>query len=152
AAQRAGRRLPVLIDLDVGQRRTGITGIDGALALARAAAASPSLAYRGVQAYWGQLQGLTGNTAREAAVRDRSVCLSSVLNALAQAGLPPEIVTGGGTGTAAIDAGLGLFTEIQPGSYALMDGFYADERLWDGGAAPCETALSIRCHVIAMNI
>jgi len=151
AAHRAKKRLPVLVDLDVGQRRTGVTGIEDAVALARAAAASPSLAYRGVQAYWGQLQGLAGEVVRKAAVRDRSAWLSSVLDALKQAGLSPEIVTGGGTGTATIDAGLGLFTEIQPGSYALMDGFYADERLWDGGAAPGETALAVRCHVIAKN-
>jgi D-serine deaminase-like pyridoxal phosphate-dependent protein len=32
-----------------------------------------------------------------------------------------------------------------------MDGFYADDRLWDGGTAPGETALAVRCHVIAKN-
>jgi D-serine deaminase-like pyridoxal phosphate-dependent protein len=47
--------------------------------------------------------------------------LSKVLEALVDAGLPPPLVTGGGTGSHAIDAELGVLTEIQPGSYVFMD-------------------------------
>jgi 3-hydroxy-D-aspartate aldolase len=47
-----------------------------------------------------------------------------VVAALVSAGLPPAIVTGGGTGSHRIDAAMGLFTEIQPGSYLFMDSCY----------------------------
>jgi len=40
-------------------------------------------------------------------------------------GLPCEIVTGAGTGTFMPEATSGVYSEIQPGSYALMDSDYA---------------------------
>ena len=151
AASQCGKRLPVVIDIDVGQRRTGAPSIGEAVALARAAASSTSLHYRGIQAYWGQLQGIAGYAERAAAVRDRGAYLSAVLETLGREGLPPEIVTGGGTGTSHLDAELGLFTEMQPGSYAFMDNFYADPRLWREGSAPYDCALFVRCHVVSAN-
>ena len=38
----------------------------------------------------------------------------------------PRLVTGGGTGTHAIDAELGVLNELQVGSYVFMDRQYAD--------------------------
>ena len=37
------------------------------------------------------------------------------------ANIPCKVVTGGGTGTYPFEAASGVFTEVQPGSYALMD-------------------------------
>jgi 3-hydroxy-D-aspartate aldolase len=119
-----GRPLDCLVDLDVGLARTGRADAEAATALARRIAASPVLRYRGVQAYAGQIQHLHGGSERQraaAAVNDR---LAAMVAALAAAGLPPEIVSGSGTGTFAVDATGGVFTELQVGSYVFMDDDY----------------------------
>jgi D-serine deaminase-like pyridoxal phosphate-dependent protein len=52
--------------------------------------------------------------------------LRATLEALASAGHSPAVVTTAGTGTHALAlAAEGLATEVQPGSYALMDATYA---------------------------
>ena len=50
--------------------------------------------------------------------------IRELIAALKAEGLPPEIVTGGGTGTFDTDVTGGVFTEIQPGSYPFMDREY----------------------------
>jgi D-serine deaminase-like pyridoxal phosphate-dependent protein len=53
-------------------------------------------------------------------------------DAFAAAGLPCPVVTGGGSGTFPYEAASGVFTEVQPGSYVLMDADYA-RNLGDDG-------------------
>ena len=48
-----GVTLNVLVDIDVGNRRTGVAPEEPALALARAVVAQPSLRFRGLQGYAG---------------------------------------------------------------------------------------------------
>ena len=54
------------------------------------------------------------------------------------------VLTGGGTGSSAIDIGLHGLTELQPGSYVFMDCTYRRIR-WDRNCAPApfEAALSV---------
>lgn len=73
------------------------------------------------------------------------------ISALRAAGLSPSIVTGGGTGTAIIDAELGLFTELQPGSYLFMDSSYCRPVLWPEGQVPFENSLFVRANVVSVN-
>jgi 3-hydroxy-D-aspartate aldolase len=65
--------------------------------------------------------------------------------------LPPEIVTGGGTGTHLLDLEEGPFTEIQPGSYLFMDKQYGAVELAPGGSAPFRTSLTVATRVISAN-
>ena len=51
---------------------------------------------------------------------------------LERAGLPPPIVTGAGTGSFLEEAALGVHTEVQPGSYVLMDTDYGDNEADEG--------------------
>jgi len=75
-----------------------------------------------------------------------------MIAALTEAGGAPEIVTGGGTGTHRIDAELGLFTELQVGSYVFMDSEYlACDLTGDGQGSPFETALMIDARVVSAN-
>ena len=48
----ANRRLPVLVEVDVGQQRTGVVSPADAVALARQISASPHLEFRGILAFW----------------------------------------------------------------------------------------------------
>ncbi len=111
----------VLIDVNVGLPRCGVLPDEaGALAdLAR----RRGLAVRGVMGYEGHLMPLT-----DAAEQRERVAASMALLRRALDDVGGEVVSAGGTGTAAIhrglmDDGLGV-TEVQAGSYALMDTAY----------------------------
>lgn len=125
AAGAAGRTLPVLVDVDVGQRRGGAPTPEAAVATAIAIARSPQLTYRGVQGYDGHLQGIRDTHARAAGHVEAMARLDAVLAALTSAGFPAGLVTTAGTATAALAAAHPSVTELQPGSYALMDHRYA---------------------------
>src|SRR3546814_6444111 len=85
-----------------------------------------SLRYRGVQHYCGSQQHIEDYAERRAAIVERTTYLQSVIAALTDAGFAPAIVTGSGTGTHRIDMDLGVFTELQAGSYVFMDKQYGD--------------------------
>jgi len=115
-------RLQVLIDVDVGQARTGCRTPSAAVDLAQRIKASPSLELRGIQAYAGHIQHVVTHEARFAAALKVAEKIRAICSAMRQAGCEqPGIVTGAGTGTAEIDATLGVYTELQCGSYVFMD-------------------------------
>jgi D-serine deaminase-like pyridoxal phosphate-dependent protein len=140
--------LDVLVDIDTGSHRTGVASAQAAVALARRIAAHPELRYRGVQFYTGTLQHIADVAERRTRVAEAAAHLRRVLDALRRAGLAPDVVTGGGTGTFAIDAELGLLTELQPESYLFQDREYRD----CGVAGPAfEAALAIDTRVVSAN-
>jgi D-serine deaminase-like pyridoxal phosphate-dependent protein len=147
----AGKPLPVLVDIDPGIHRTGVASPEAAVALARKIKNAASLSYAGVQFYCGAQQHIEDFAERRAAIEERTAYLRTVIDALIAADLAPAIVTGGGTGTHRIDAALGVFTELQVGSYVFMDKQYADCDLAGDGAAPFENALLVDTHVISAN-
>lgn len=145
----AGKPLQVVIDIDPGIRRTGVPSAEAAVALARAIAEAPALRYRGVQFYCGLQQHIEDYAQRRAAIEERTDYLRAVVAALAEAGFAPAIVTGSGTGTHAIDLDLGVFTELQVGSYVFMDRQYLDCDLTGDGAPPFETSLFVDARVVS---
>ena len=127
------RTLPVLVDVDVGMDRTGCLEIADVVSLAKDIAATPSLRYAGIQAYWGNLQQVMPFDERSRLVGVQTERVRAVIDALQAAKLPPGIVSGGGTGSHRIDAASGLFTEIQPGSYLFMDSCYGKVAISETG-------------------
>ncbi len=150
AAASPAQPLGVLVEIDVGQGRTGVTRPEDACRLARRIALVPQLDYRGVQAYYGHLQHVPGYADRKAKAAEQWARLRPFLDALTADGLAPDIITGGGTGTHQMDLEDGPFTEIQPGSYLFMDKQYGAIELAEGGA-PFEVALSVAARVISVN-
>lgn len=150
AAVAAGVTLDLVVDLDLGTHRAGAYPKD-ALTLARAADAAPGLRFAGIQAYLGHLQHLDDLAVREAADQAAFATLKGVVAELTQAGLPPPVVTGGGTGTHAFDLASGVYTELQAGSYAVMDVEYDACGAPDGGAWAFEPALFIAATVVSAN-
>src|SRR6058998_661717 len=116
-----GVALNLLVDVDVGNRRTGIAPGEPAMALARAVAAHPALRFRGLQGYAGHCAHVIGWSARQAASRAALAPLMATRTMIERAGLPVEIVAGGSTGTWDIDIELPGLTELQAGSYCVMD-------------------------------
>jgi D-serine deaminase-like pyridoxal phosphate-dependent protein len=140
--------LTVFIDVDPGSHRTGVTSAEAAVELARAVAATGTLELGGVQYYCGSHQHIQSLADRRAAIVERTEYLQTVLGALRGAGFEIPIVTGGGTGTFAIDASLGVFTELQVGSYIFLDREYMDCEL----AGPrFEPALFVDATVVSAN-
>jgi len=152
AARAGGKSLDVIIDIDPGLHRTGVASPEAAVALFQAIRAEPALTYRGVQFYCGREQHIEAFADRKAAMDARVEILRAVIEALTAAGGAPEIVTGGGTGTHRIDVELGLFTELQVGSYVFMDRQYlACDLTGEGTPCPFETALMIDARVVSAN-
>lgn len=147
----AGATLDVVIDVDPGIHRTGVASPADAVALADAIARSATLVYRGVQFYCGTQQHIEDYAQRRAAIVERTDYLRTVIAALTDAGYQPGIVTGSGTGTHRIDLELGVFTELQAGSYVFMDRQYLDCDLANAAESPFETSLAVDARVVSAN-
>ncbi|MEV0297586.1 alanine racemase [Nocardia sp. NPDC050710] len=123
-AAMASTPIDVLVDVDVGLGRTGVPDPDAALRVATAIAAAPQLTMRGVQGYGGHWQHIGDPADRHAAVAEGMRRLTAAIELLDRHGHDTTIRTGGGTGTFEADIALGVLTELQPGSYAVMDAQY----------------------------
>ncbi len=119
AAPAAGRTVGVLVELDLGMHRVGVPAPEDAVALARAATASPGIAYRGVMFYPGHIRQRV--EAQDDAVRRLADDLGRCLEALESAGLPPQIVSGGSTPAGWASHKVAGLTEIRPGTYIFND-------------------------------
>ena len=143
--------LNVVIDVDVGLHRTGARDADAAVALAEAAHASASLRFAGLQGYAGHVQHIEAFGARRATSHGDLAPLRETRDRLAGRGIEVPIVTGAGTGTHDIDTEIGLMTELQVGSYVVMDVEYLDIQAQGGGDWRFEPALFVRSTVISAN-
>jgi D-serine deaminase-like pyridoxal phosphate-dependent protein len=119
ATAAAGTTLGVLIEVATG-RRCGVAGVAEALRLGDAVGAAPGLELRGLQAYAGSAQHYRTPQERRDAIEKARASAEPIRDALGV-----QHVTGAGTGTYPLEIGTGLWTEIQPGSYVLMDADYA---------------------------
>ena len=153
AAKAAGKPLQVLIDIDPGIRRTGVPSPEVAVEVGQSILAAQSLRYLGVQYYCGREQHVESYAERRAAIEDRTAYLGEVIAALTAIGMAPPVITGGGTGTHRIDADLGVFNELQVGSYVFMDRQYNECDLTGAGVTqqPYETSLQIDARVVSAN-
>jgi D-serine deaminase-like pyridoxal phosphate-dependent protein len=124
AARHAGVAVGVLIDLNVGQTRCGVLPGAAAVALAKEAASTPGVRLRGVMGYEGHVVSLPDRVEREARTREAMAGLVETAALVRAAGLQCDIVSAGGTGTYDISGRIAGITEIQAGSYVLMDTDY----------------------------
>jgi D-serine deaminase-like pyridoxal phosphate-dependent protein len=124
AASEAGVEIGVLVDLNVGMPRCGVQAGEPAVTLARRIADTTGLLPRGVMGYEGHAVGIPDRTKREAAALAAMEGLIMTAQAIRDDGLPSEIVSAGGTGTFDITGRIQGITEIQAGSYVLMDTAY----------------------------
>lgn len=149
-ACRRGIRVNVVIDVDVGLGRTGVSGPELAVALAEHVQRCEGLVFAGVQGYGGHWQHIAGFQKRCDAVHVGMERLSRVVDALRRAGYPVGVITGGGTGTVAADLDMGVLNELQPGSYVFMDVQYSDA-LGDDDDGAFDTSLWVSSQVVSVN-
>lgn len=115
--------MDVLVDIDIGLRRTGVLP-EKAQELAGRILASPYLRLRGVQAYAGQVQHINRYHERKRASIESLGLATEVFNRIKTSEASCTIFSGTGTGTSDIDLSVPELTELQVGSYALMDAEY----------------------------
>jgi 3-hydroxy-D-aspartate aldolase len=124
AAKDAGVSMRVYIELDVGGARCGMTAASDVVSLARAIGCCDGLKFGGLQAYNGKAQHIRDWSSRDAVVRESARQTQAVVAALNTAGFDCESVTGGGSGSFEADVEVGILSEVQCGTYALMDADY----------------------------
>jgi D-serine deaminase-like pyridoxal phosphate-dependent protein len=133
AAEAANVNLDVLVDLDVGDKRTGSLPGEKAVELARLITMSKWLNVRGVQAYAGHASHTVGFEARQKVSREAIAKAVETKALLTKVGFDAKILSGGSTGTYNIDSAIDGMTELQVGSYVFMDVDY--RRIGGAGGA-----------------
>jgi D-serine deaminase-like pyridoxal phosphate-dependent protein len=150
AMAKAGLVLNVLVDVEVGGRRTGVEPGEAAFDLGRLVMGERHLNLRGLQGYAGHCAHVEGWEARRKASHRWMGRLMKTRQLFERNGLPVEIVTGGSSGTFDIDIELEGLTELQSGSYCVMD---LDYRKIGGKNGPAydnfEMALTVLTTVVS---
>jgi 3-hydroxy-D-aspartate aldolase len=124
AAVKHGTTLGVFVEIDCGAGRCGVKTADEVVAIAKAADAAKGLEFKGIQAYQGAMQHMDNYADRKAKLDAAVAQVSEAVEALKAAGLAPELVSGGGTGSYYFESNSGVYNELQCGSYAFMDADY----------------------------
>jgi len=124
AARQHGVILDVLVEIDVGHGRCGVTPGQDAVTLARSVSTKPGLRFSGLQAYDGAAQHLRKPEQRAAAIGKAVALVRQTVDLLRQAGLNCETIAGAGTGSYENELASGIYNELQCGSYVLMDADY----------------------------
>lgn len=150
AATEAGVVADIVVDIDPGGHRTGITAGAPALELAQLVDTLPGLRLRGLLCYDGGAQHVTGFADRRRRALGSLEAAAETAVQMTRAGLDTGIFSGGGTGTYNIDHETSGLTDVQVGSYVFMDAQY----LAIGGAedpevyTDFETALTVLTTVL----
>lgn len=125
AARAHGSQIGVLIEVDVGMHRGGVRSIEDARAVARSVADAERVELRGVMGYEGHVV-LEPDRDRRAALAGEAMDeLAQYVCALEVDGHAVEVVSAGGTNTYDMTGAHGCVTELQAGTYVVMDATYA---------------------------
>ena len=145
AVQAAGSRVGALVDINVGLPRCGVAPGEPALALARAIEATEAIELRGAMGYEGHVMAIRDRGEREEKAHKAMDRLLSSVRMVREAGLRCDIVSAGGTCTFDITGAMEGVTEIQAGTYVLMDSYYMYEDL------PFELAFTVLGTVLTRS-
>lgn len=121
-AQKNNLYINLLIDLNSGIGRTGVNTPEQALELAKLIhLESSNLILMGIQCYAGNLQHISNYHQRKFDSMSIMQYAGSIVELFKNNNFPCPILTGSGTGTYDIDMEVSQVTEVQPGSYTVMD-------------------------------
>tara|TARA_R110000764_G_scaffold13685_3_gene39494 strand:+ start:180 stop:1343 length:1164 start_codon:yes stop_codon:yes gene_type:complete len=124
AAVNHGTEIEVLVEIDCGAGRCGVTTTDAVIEIAKAVQAADGLTFTGIQAYQGAMQHLDSYEARKAKLDVAIAQVKDAVEGLKAEGIECELVSGGGTGSYYFESNSGVYNELQCGSYAFMDADY----------------------------
>ncbi|HEY2692128.1 MAG TPA: alanine racemase [Streptosporangiaceae bacterium] len=124
AAVRAGCTLGIMIEVDTGMDRCGVDTAQDALALARHVTDLPGLRFDGITGYEGHCSLTFDNVLRHQRQREAMDFFTSVAGLLEAHDIPCPIRSAGGIATWNWTAAFPGLTEIQAGTYVVMDNFH----------------------------
>jgi D-serine deaminase-like pyridoxal phosphate-dependent protein len=119
AAKEAGVRLGILIELDTGLHRVGLTAGEALRQLALMVAESPALRFEGLAFYPGHVK--AADPVGGATLLSSERVLRTAIATLDHLGLNPQVVSGGSTPAMAMSHWLPSMNEIRPGTYIFND-------------------------------
>jgi D-serine deaminase-like pyridoxal phosphate-dependent protein len=151
AVEAARVNLDVLVDVDVGDQRTGILPGQPAVELAQQIARCKNLRVQGVQAYSGRSSHTVGFENRLKTSKEAMAKAVETRDLLKKAGFDAKILSGGSTGTYNIDSTIEGVTELQVGSYVFMDVDYRRIGGRDGNAVytDFQPSLTVLTNVVS---
>lgn len=145
AAALADSEIHCLIEYEIGMERCGASSVEEVARLAKIIDASAHLSFDGIQAYAGHISHEVSYEERDRLTRENSLKIKGLLEYLEGQEISVKTLSGGSTGTSQIKADMGLYTELQAGSYLFMDSTYKELDL------PFKNSLFILATVVSVN-
>ena len=124
AAVAAGSTLGIMVEVDTGMDRCGVDTAADCLALARQVADLPGLSFEGITGYEGHCSLTFDSDLRHQRQREAMTFFTGVADQLEADGLTCKIRSAGGIATWRWTAAFPGMTEIQAGTYVVMDNFH----------------------------
>ncbi|MBQ6374854.1 MAG: alanine racemase [Clostridia bacterium] len=124
AAVSVGSTIHCLVEYDIGMKRCGVRSVEAYLKVAQAIVHLPNLEYDGIQAYAGYASHMVSTAERIDSTHANERRVAELAACLRENGIAVSTISGGSTGTCAIKAAGGIYTELQAGSYLFMDSTY----------------------------
>src|SRR5215475_3454335 len=143
AATAAGSTLGILVEVDTGMDRCGTDTAEQTLALARQVMDLPGLRFEGLTGYEGHCSLTIDNALRHERQRQAMTFFTGVADLLEADGIRCGIRSAGGIATWRWTAGFPGITEIQAGTYVVMDNYH------DHMAPGFEHSLTVQANVIS---
>jgi len=143
AAQSRGVQLRVLVEVNIGNNRCGVDPLEPALELSKLVDESVALNYMGLMGYDGHCAFAVEASERPSCARASNKLLTETKRFVEENGLDVAVVSGGGTHTYDIVSKTPGVTEVQAGTYVLMDTKFKES------GVDFECALSILASVVS---
>ncbi|HXZ72220.1 MAG TPA: alanine racemase [Streptosporangiaceae bacterium] len=143
AAMAAGSTLGILVEVDTGMDRCGTDTAEQTLVLARQVMDLPGLRFEGLTGYEGHCSLTVDNALRHERQRAAMTFFTGVAGLLEADGIRCPIRSAGGIATWRWTAGFPGVTEIQAGTYVVMDNYH------DHMAPGFEHSLTVQASVIS---
>jgi D-serine deaminase-like pyridoxal phosphate-dependent protein len=124
AAVAAGSTLGIMVEVDTGMDRCGVDTAEECLALARHVMELPGLEFEGITGYEGHCSLTPDSDLRHERQREAMAFFTGVAGLLEAHGIPCKIRSAGGIATWRWTADYPGLTEIQAGTYVVMDNFH----------------------------
>lgn len=124
AAQKHGTEIEVLVEIDCGAGRCGVSTSEAVVEIAKAVDSAKGLKFSGIQAYQGAMQHMDKYEDRKEKIDIAIAMVADAIKALKEIDLECDVVGGGGTGSYYFEGSSGVYNELQCGSYAFMDADY----------------------------
>ena len=126
AARQSDQQLRVVIEVNCGMDRAGVTPGDEVVALAKRIAAAGALQFAGLMTWEGHTTRIADKNEKRRAIEAALAVVTKSADACRSAGLPVAIVSCGGTGTFETAAAVPGVTEIQAGGGVFGDVHYRE--------------------------